>query len=634
LIPKCSINHQGGILPVKPGDLVVTKLLGKVAFESPRVSSNALDDAVLGDWITMQETLTSWTNKFGQAKEAVEAGVMVDLKALESKMEEELKAASFKTPRAKRGLLSSKTTPLGIGISPYTKILSGEESFSDITAEERAREKMQDVILSLDAGLEEISAYSVMLGQDVEKLINASAANFQMLESKLMIASRLVGDRSESLASDLDSPTVWGALVAVNQRLEEVRAETSRYVNSAPPRVDPLLAVRVGKVEDDLLATVTHLSQAINGLGTRLDENVSGATPAPTSTAETLQNSFMLDLQERVNKMSGEIQNLRSDKKATSIKFAGLGFDSLQQASAWLEANIPTIHAGLIVDPHTAFEHIYAEENAGDDSFKNFKQVHKLQILTMQQGKAMTSFQQAMPKYFSSAGRRVVRDHASFFNKIPMWAEWDHQHTGFRDSLRAGLAAFASSHREAIDTMFHEDPTAIAYAVAILSLNQSVSIIEAWISFIDDYVKSLTIAKFNHKKAFHVTTMLARRLLVAIFQPRAGVLNACKAGDLDQTAKAVFWSTLRSLDIALEIKRIGFANHTLVSAELVRFLTVNSGVKVSEQLELRIEKLEAALTAVSKQLVSTDKVCISASNKADEAKKANAALDKRVVKLE
>jgi cell division septum initiation protein DivIVA len=84
----------------------------------------------------------------------------------------------------------------------------------------------------------------------------------------------------------------------------------------------------------------------------------------------------------------------------------------------------------------------------------------------------------------------------------------------------------------------------------------------------------------------------------------------------------------------LEIKRIGFANHTLASAELVRFLTVNSGVEVSEQLELRIEKLEADLTAALKQLVSTDKACTSASNKADEARKANAALDKRVVKLE
>jgi hypothetical protein len=328
-----------------------------------------------------------------------------------------LKAASFKKPRAKRSLLSSKTTSLGIGISPYTKILSGEESFSDIT-KERAREKMQDVILSLDAGLEEISAYSVMFGQDVEKLINASATNFQMLESELMIASHLVGDWSEILASDLDSPTVWGALVAVNQRLEEVWAEANRYVNSAPPRVDPLLADRMGKVEEDLLATVTHLSQAINDLGTRLHENVSGATPAPTSTADTLQNSFMLDLQERVNKMSGEIQNLWSDKKTMSIKFAGLGFDSLQQASAWLEANIPTIHVGLIVDPHTVFEHIYAEEN-GDDFFKNFERVHKLQILTLQQGYAMTSFQQAMPKYFFSAGTGVVRDHASFFNKIP-----------------------------------------------------------------------------------------------------------------------------------------------------------------------------------------------------------------------
>jgi hypothetical protein len=277
---------------------------------------------------------------------------------------------------------------------------------------------------------------------------------------------------------------------------------------------------------------VTHLSQAINGLGTRLDEYGSGATPAPTSSTDTLQNAFILDLQERVNKMSGEIQNLRSDKKATSIKFAGLGFDSLQQASAWLEIDIPTMHAGLIVDPHTVFEHIYAEEN-GDDFFKNFKRVHNQQILTLRQGYAMTSFQQAMPKYSSSAGTRVVRDHTSFFNKIPTWAEWDHQHTGFRDSLRAGLAGFASSHREAIDTTFGEDLTAIAYAVAILSLNESVSIIEAWISFIDDYVKSLTIAKFNHKKAFHVTTMLARRLMVAILEPRAGVLKTFKAGDLD-----------------------------------------------------------------------------------------------------
>jgi hypothetical protein len=158
--------------------------------------------------------------------------------------------------------------------------------------------------------------------------------------------------------------------------------------------------------------------------------------------------------------------------------------------------------------------------------------------------------------------------------------------------LKTGLAAFATAHREAIDTTFGEDPTSNAYAVAILSLNESVSVIEAWITFIDDYVKLLTIAKFNHKKAFYMTTMLARRLMVAIFEPRAGILKTFKTGDMEQTSKAVFWSTLRSLDIALEIKRIGFANHPLVSAELVRFLTVNSGVEVTEQLELCTEDLK------------------------------------------
>jgi hypothetical protein len=70
LLRNCSINHQGGIVTVKPGELVVTKAFGKVAFKSPHILSSALDDAVVGEWITSQETLTSWSNKLGQAKEA------------------------------------------------------------------------------------------------------------------------------------------------------------------------------------------------------------------------------------------------------------------------------------------------------------------------------------------------------------------------------------------------------------------------------------------------------------------------------------------------------------------------------------------------------------------------------------
>jgi hypothetical protein len=118
--------------------------------------------------------------------------------------------------------------------------------------------------------LEEISAYSVLLGQDIEKLGASSSVNFQMLENKLLVAARLVGKRSEDLASELNSPTVWAALAALNQKVEEVRAGANKYVNSTPA-VDPLLAVKVATLEQDLLLTVTHLSQAIGAISTRVD---------------------------------------------------------------------------------------------------------------------------------------------------------------------------------------------------------------------------------------------------------------------------------------------------------------------------------------------------------------------------
>jgi hypothetical protein len=242
-------------------------------------------------------------------------------------------------------------------------MLSGDESFADISDLE-AQEKIKDVILRLDSAREEISNYSVLLGTDLEQLSSSSAVSFRMLGSKLLMASRLVGARAEDLASDLDSPTVWGALSAINLKIEEVRAEANKHANSTQ-QADPLLANRVGRVERDLLATVTNLLEAINSLGLKVDGRPSPSASIANLTG-VLSSGIAIDIQERVNKLSGEIENLRSDKKMISIKFARLGFDSPQKANAWLMANVAPSDVGLIVDPHTVLEHIYAEEN-GDD---------------------------------------------------------------------------------------------------------------------------------------------------------------------------------------------------------------------------------------------------------------------------
>ena len=172
------------------------------------------------------------------------------------------------------------------------------------------------------------------------------------------------------------------------------------------------------------------------------------------------------------------------------------------------------------------------------------------------------------------------------------------------------------------------------YAIACLALSDSILIAEAMIKFIDDFVKHLTTAKFSFKKAFHVTTRLLKRILIEIFVPRQGVLKTFKTGNMEATAASIFWSTIRSLDIALDFKRTDFENLHIVSSELVKFLLVNTGYESISGLEVKVATLEGQVSELQKTVKNADKSAIAASNKSDELKKLCDSLVKRVTKLE
>jgi hypothetical protein len=70
------------------------------------------------------------------------------------------------------------------------------------------------------------------------------------------------------------------------------------------------------------------------------------------------------------------------------------------------------------------------------------------------------------------------------------------------------LIVFKTSHQERIEEVYEAETR--AYNLAVLSLTESISFIEGFMKFIDDYMKHLTQAKFGVKKAFHVTTRLAK----------------------------------------------------------------------------------------------------------------------------
>jgi hypothetical protein len=161
-----------------------------------------------------------------------------------------------------------------------------------------------------------------------------------------------------------------------------------------------------------------------------------------------------------------------------------------------------------------------------------------------------------------------------------------------------------------------------------------VSIIEALITFIDDFVKHLTTAKCSVKKASHVTTRLAKRIMTEMYAPRQGILKSFKAGNLEQTSAAIFWATIRSLDVGLGFKRIGMDNLHIVSSELVKFLLVNTGDESIGGLEIKVVSLEAQASELQRTARNSEKSVVTATNKSDEHKKTCEALTKRLTKLE
>jgi hypothetical protein len=309
-----------------------------------------------------------------------------------------------------------------------------------------------------------------------------------------------------------------------------------------------------------------------------------------------------------------------------------LGFRSSWEANAWLMIHMPAHHCGLVVDVHTVFEHIQVQ-SFGQDSIKTLESLIKLKIKTMADGLAMTSFEQKLPRFFKKAtAHKVIKDDASHFDTIASFDEWDSPGSGFRVQLKDELVTFRAAHLENIDNALERD--SIACAVATMALTESVTWIEGFIVFLDDYHRDLTKAKFGTKKAWHVATRLGKRMLEEIAYPRNGVSNSFEAGNNEQVCQRILWAVLRAHDIMARYKRNGYKDDPTVSAELVKFMAVNTGFEALEAVVVKVKSMEAELVASRKESTAANKAAASAANKTDEQKKLYDLLVKRIAKLE
>jgi hypothetical protein len=198
--------------------------------------------------------------------------------------------------------------------------------------------------------------------------------------------------------------------------------------------------------------------------------------------------------------------------------------------------------------------------------------------------------------------------------------------------LEEELVLLQSSMEDGISLQFGAGTP--AYHLASLSVTRSVGWIRGLKDFMDEYYKELTRGKFGTKKAWHVTTRLAKQLHVEVAVPRVGVVKTLHASDLAQIAQTIFWASLRSLDIMERIQGNHFKNDPLVSSELVKFLAINTGFEVIESLKKTVTDHQDSIDKAVKQSASAEKAAGTAANKADEGKRSLEAAFKRIVKIE
>jgi hypothetical protein len=627
---NCHINHQGPVAKVKPGSLVVVKVAGKTAFLHPVIKSNLFDQTLLGDWLSTQETLESWTTKFDQVLGSSAFVTRVNAAALEVTRDEERRAEDFKTPRTKKRRSLDVDTIERIGISPYARVLlNGQEEFEVMSSDEQL-EKLIQMVINLDSGVDQLGSFYVALGQDIENASNAQSVTNQMLEHQVNLIRRTLGSKPEHLKNEIEAPTIWGGMAELLGKTEALEGLSMGLDHKEPTKIDSDWAKRFSTLESDLLATAATLMKAIQSQGYRIDSFHSAGLSTPTS-GDSLGPRSTESLKEEIRELREEIKKVDAENKPHVVKFGGLNLDSLSNATAWISLHVSIEDVGLVVDPHTVFEHIYANMTGGE-FLKNFERVHKLEISTLAQGYSMSSFEQPIPKIFSKAGTVVIKDDSSYLSRVVTWDDWDYPDTGLRACLSQELEIFSRSHRSEIENTLDQESR--VYSVACLALSDSVSIIEALIKFIDDFVKHLTTAKFSVKKAFHVTSRLTKRILTEMYEPRQGILKSFKTRNMEQTSAAIFWANLRSLDIGLGFKRTGLENLHIVSSELVKFLLVNTGYESISGLESKVKLLESQSSDLQKLAKNAEKSALSAANKSDELKKVVEAMGKRLAKVE
>ena len=227
-----------------------------------------------------------------------------------------------------------------------------------------------------------------------------------------------------------------------------------------------------------------------------------------------------------------------------------------------------------------------------------------------------------MPKFFLQAGspaiNEIIGDEDPYFTGIKSFEHWDKSYVGMKAKLEIEINKFRESQLKRIARYIK--PSDIFYHVAVSSVTESCSWVLLLVQYVDTTYREYERSKFSPKKAWHVTTRLARQLILKVFVPKHGIPKDLNSGDPVEIGKTIFWTLLQCLDIMSSIRERGFENDVSVSSELVKYLAINTEFDTIKRLALENASLKEEINSLKKDLQSSIKTASTLANKVDNVK--------------
>ena len=342
--------------------------------------------------------------------------------------------------------------------------------------------------------------------------------------------------------------------------------------------------------------TIIALATGLQRLEGKLSALRNSATPRISNQSRTDHASSS-----RLHRIEEDIINLKKASDKESVKFAKLGLKSYAESVTWTDLNYhkESVYSGFgyFSDVHVIMAIISIEmgssvaTNPNVDYIKDRADFVKLKLKNKWERYMTTSFDRTIPKLLLSNTKfQIVKDIASYFDTVPLWEQWESTEMGFRTRIIKALA----NHKRTMEDYLRNilDTNSTLFSVAYQSLLASVSWIEELIRYIDSTYEEYVEAKFRPKKTWNITTRLAMALLYHIAQPRMGIAQALHNTDYEQIKALTVYGIVRSLDAMAQISKDGFRNCYIVSSELVKVLSKNTGYELIDAISTRVHTLE------------------------------------------